>query len=93
VIAENLSVKLHNSVFAYRSQMEKKEGESMETGLAILMVLGIFVGIPALVGIAIGGMYLMSNRRIRRAERARALAQAEAIAQEVPKETVKVAQH
>jgi integral membrane sensor domain MASE1 len=45
----------------------------METVLAILMVLGIFIAIPALIGIAIAGMYMMSSRRGRRAERAEAL--------------------
>ncbi len=45
----------------------------METALATLMVLGIFVGIPAVIGFAIAGMYIMSGRRVRRAERAEAL--------------------
>lgn len=46
----------------------------METTLAILMVLGIFVGIPAVIGFAVAGVYIMSDRRARRAERAKALA-------------------
>jgi flagellar biosynthesis component FlhA len=71
--------------------IENEGVKSMETGLAILMVLGIFVGIPALIGIAIGSMYLMSNRRVRRAERAKALEEAEVIAREAPKETTRVA--
>ncbi len=45
----------------------------METTLAILMVLGIFVGIPALIGFAIAGTYMRSDRRVRRAERAEAV--------------------
>ncbi len=45
----------------------------MEMTLAILMVLGIFVGVPALVGFAIAGTYILSNRRVRRDERAKAL--------------------
>lgn len=44
----------------------------METALAILMVLGIFVGIPALVGFAIAGTYILKDRRVRRAERGKA---------------------
>ena len=43
----------------------------METTLAILMVLGIFVGIPALIGFAIAGTYILRDRRVRRAERAK----------------------
>ena len=31
----------------------------METMLAVLMVLGIFVGIPALIGFTIVGVYFM----------------------------------
>ena len=45
----------------------------METFLAILMVLGIFVGVPVLIGLAIASMYVLSDRRVRRAERAKAL--------------------
>ncbi len=44
----------------------------METTLAILMVLGIFVGIPALIGFAIAGTYILGDRRVRRAEHAKA---------------------
>ncbi len=35
----------------------------METTLAILMVLGIFVGIPAIIGFAIAGAYTLKARR------------------------------
>ena len=76
----------------------------METTLAILMVLGIFVGIPALIGFAIAGTYILSDRRVRRAERAKAVeavakalhkqpaeAQGEAVAKEQVKELVQVA--
>jgi hypothetical protein len=48
----------------------------METTLGILMVLGIFVGIPAVIGFAIAGVYIMSDRRARRAERAKVLGKA-----------------
>jgi hypothetical protein len=42
----------------------------METTLAILMVLGIFVGIPAVIGLAIGGVYILRDRQSRKAEHA-----------------------
>jgi len=45
----------------------------MEIALAILMVLGIFVGIPALIGFAIAGTYILSGRRVRRAQPAKAV--------------------
>ena len=41
----------------------------METTLAVLMVLGIFVGIPAVIGLAIAGVYALGGRRVVRAER------------------------
>ena len=77
----------------------------METVLAILMVLGIFVGIPALIGFAIAGTYVLIDRRVRRAERAKAVeemvaealhekpaeAHGEAVAKEATKEHVLVA--
>ena len=56
----------------------------METTLAILMVLGIFVGIPALIGFAIAGTYILSDRRVRRAEHAKALEKA--VAEALPKQ-------
>ena len=46
----------------------------METTLAILMVLGIFVGIPAVIGFAIAGIYMLGTRRAVRTERAKAAA-------------------
>jgi flagellar biosynthesis component FlhA len=55
----------------------------METTLAILVVLGIFVGIPAVIGFAIAGMYLLSDRRTRRAERAQSVAEAVAAAEDM----------
>jgi len=42
----------------------------METGLAILLTLGIFVGIPAVIGFAIVGGAILA-RRIRMAYKAR----------------------
>jgi len=55
----------------------------METTLAVLMVLGIFVGIPAIIGFAIAGMYIMSDRRARRAERAQSIAEAVTAAEDM----------
>jgi len=77
----------------------------METTLAILMVLGIFVGVPALIGFSIAGVYILSDRRVRRAEHAKALEKAaaealreqaaephvEAVTKEPAREQVKVA--
>ena len=45
----------------------------METALAILMVLGIFVGVPALIGLIIVGVVIWSDRLSRRAERTKAM--------------------
>ncbi len=45
----------------------------METAWAILMVLGIFVGIPVLIGLGIVGVVIWSDRPPRRAERAKAM--------------------
>ncbi len=36
----------------------------MEMTLAVLMVLGIFVGIPALIGFAIAGAYTLKVHRV-----------------------------
>jgi hypothetical protein len=48
----------------------RKEVKTMETTLAILMVLGIFVGIPAAIGFGLVGAYIMRERRGHRAQRA-----------------------
>jgi len=61
----------------------------METTLAVLIVLGIFVGIPAVVGFAIAGIYIISDRRGLRAKRAKAVAEAEA--RKATEEAAKVA--
>ena len=45
----------------------------METTLAVLMVLGIFVGVPLVIGLAIAGMYIAKNNRVRRAEHVKTL--------------------
>ncbi|MFC1957317.1 hypothetical protein ACFLX0_00660 [Chloroflexota bacterium] len=60
----------------------------MEIVLAILMVLGIFVGIPALIGFAIVGVYACSDRQVRRAERAKAVE--EAVAEALTKQPAEV---
>ena len=62
----------------------------METTLAILMVLGIFVGIPALIGFAIAGTYLLRDQRVCQVETV-PQAHAEAVAKEVTKKHVAVA--
>ena len=55
----------------------------MDTTLAILMVLGIFVGIPAVIGFAIAGVYLLSGRRTLRARRAQSMAETIAAAEDM----------
>ena len=54
----------------------------METALAILMVLGIYIGVPAAIGLGIVGVLTLTGRRARRAQRAKLLAEAEALAGE-----------
>ena len=63
----------------------------MELALAILMVLGIFIGIPALIGFTIVGIHAWHNRQVRRVERAKALEKAEGIAKEPTREKILVA--
>lgn len=63
----------------------------METAFAILMVLGIFVGVPALIGFAIAGAYILKDRQVRRVEHAKALEKAKAVVKEPTKEHVPVA--
>jgi len=63
----------------------------METTLAILMVLGIFVGIPSLIGVSIAGMYILKDSRVRRAEHARAMEEAKEAVKEPTKERTPVA--
>ena len=45
----------------------------MEMTLAVLMVLGIFVGVPLVVGLTIAGMYITKDNKVRKAEHAKAL--------------------
>lgn len=47
----------------------------METFLAILMVLGIYVGAPLVIGSAIAGVIILGSRKTTRAKRAQALAE------------------
>lgn len=63
----------------------------METALAILMVLGIFVGIPVAIGGAIVGGYLLGDRRVRKAQHAKVLKKAVAETQEVTEEAKQLA--
>lgn len=46
----------------------------MELALAILMVLGIFVGIPAVIGFAIAGTHILRDRRAQRTRQVERLA-------------------
>ena len=41
----------------------------MEMALAILMVLGIFVVIPALIGFTIAGAYTLTGHKAKKAKR------------------------
>ncbi len=52
----------------------------METFLAVLMVVGIYLVVPSLIGLAIAGVFVLSARRAQRAKRARLVAEAEALA-------------
>ena len=47
----------------------------MELTMAILMVLGIFVGIPMVLVLGIGGVYALSGRLAERAKRVQAPAE------------------
>lgn len=38
----------------------------METIMAILMLIGVFVGVPVLIGFTIVGIYAWSDRQVRR---------------------------
>ena len=60
----------------------------METTLAILMVLGIFIGIPAVIGLGIAGMYTLTDRRVRRAQRIESLQQM--VAETIPEQPAEV---
>ena len=60
----------------------------METTLAILMVLGIFVGIPVVIGFAIAGGYVWNDYRVRRTGHAKAVGEAEDVVKEPTKEHV-----
>lgn len=60
----------------------------MEMTLAILMVLGIFVGIPVVIGLAIGRVYILRDRQVRKIKRARAVEEAETLVRKPAKERV-----
>jgi hypothetical protein len=47
----------------------KKEVKEMETILAILMALGIFVAVPAAIGFGLVGAYILRERRAQKALR------------------------
>lgn len=63
----------------------------MEMTLAILMVLGIFVGIPVVIGLAIGRVYILRDRQVRKIKRARAVEEAETLVRKPAKERVLIA--
>ncbi len=45
----------------------------MEMALTVLMALGIFAGIPAVVGLTIAGMYIVKDNKVLKAQHAKAL--------------------
>jgi hypothetical protein len=51
----------------------------METVLAILMALGIYVGIPVIIGLSVCGVYIMVGHRAHREAKAEVVKEAEAI--------------
>lgn len=70
----------------------------METTLAILMVLGIYIVIPAVIGFTIGGYFVMKDRRAKRAEREKSLEEAvaameELVAEARPEQPAEVGTH
>lgn len=60
----------------------------METTLAILMVLGIFIGIPAVIGFAIARAYILKDHQVRRAGRGKGVEEAETMVKEPTKEHI-----
>ncbi len=62
----------------------------MEMVLAILMVLGIFIGVPFIVGLAIGGAYMVHERRVLKTEKANAVEKAKEIVKAPAKEKTQV---
>ena len=57
----------------------------MELTLAILMVLGIFVGVPVALVFAIGGVYAFGGRLVERAKRVEAVGVEEEITEAAAK--------
>ena len=53
----------------------------METAQAVLMVLGIYVAAPVVIGFAIGGAVVLWTRLARKAEQPKAIAEAGEVAQ------------
>jgi hypothetical protein len=52
-----------------KEEGNRKDTEKMEIALAILIIIGIFVGIPALIGCTIFLAYAWTDRGVRRTER------------------------
>lgn len=63
----------------------------METALAILMALGIFVAIPCLIGVSIASVFILKDSRVRSTKRAMAIREAKATVKEPTKEHAPVA--
>ncbi len=63
----------------------------METALAILMAIGIFVAIPCLIGVSIASVFVLKDSRVRRAKHAMAIEEAKATVKEPTKERAPVA--
>ncbi len=62
----------------------------MELTLVILMVLGIFIGVPFIIGLAIGGAYMVHERRALKTEKASAVEKAEEIVKAPAEEKTRV---
>lgn len=62
----------------------------MELTLAILMVFGIFIGVPFIIGLAIGSAYMVHERRALKTEKATAVKKAEEIVKAPEKEKTHV---
>ena len=48
----------------------------METFMAVLMALGIYLGVPLIIGLAIAGIFIMADQKIKRAKQTKSLEEA-----------------
>ena len=60
----------------------------METALAILMALGIYVGIPVVIGLVIGGFFIIADRRLWKAGKTHAAVKTETSVEKPAKENI-----